>query len=115
MKRLARILGVVGGVAAVVWAMRDRLISITAPREPEPPRFRVVTPPSAPPPAVSSPDDLTAITGIGPVFSERLAGGGILTFGDLAGAGVDRVAELAGVPASRAEDWVVQASTFITG
>jgi predicted flap endonuclease-1-like 5' DNA nuclease len=109
MKRLARILGVVGGVAAVVWAMRDRLISITAPREPQPPRFRVVTPPSAPPVSGGASDDLTQVVGIGPVFSERLTAAGILTFGDLATAGVDRAAQITGVPVSRAEGWITQA------
>ncbi|HUO47051.1 MAG TPA: hypothetical protein VM470_09505 [Acidimicrobiia bacterium] len=42
MKRLLRFIAVVGAVAGVAWAMRDRLISIPAPREESPPSFRVV-------------------------------------------------------------------------
>ncbi len=114
MKRLARILGVVGGVVAVVWAMRDRLISITAPREPEPPRFRVVTPPSSPGavPPPSGSDDLTEIVGIGPVFADRLTAAGISRFVDLARAGAERAADIAGVPVSRAESWISQAEAL---
>lgn len=41
MKRLLRSIAVIGGLAGVVWAMRERLISIPAAREPEPPEFRV--------------------------------------------------------------------------
>jgi hypothetical protein len=39
-KRIIRTLAVIGGVVGVVWAMRERLISIPAGREPEPPEFR---------------------------------------------------------------------------
>jgi hypothetical protein len=40
-KRLLRTIAVIGGVVGVVWAMRERLISIPAAREPEPPEFRL--------------------------------------------------------------------------
>jgi hypothetical protein len=43
MKRFLRVLAVVGGVAGIIWAMRDRLISISAARDEQPPRFRVVS------------------------------------------------------------------------
>ena len=46
MKRFARLLGILGGLVAVIWAMRDRFISLTIPREPEPPAFR--SPPDEP-------------------------------------------------------------------
>ncbi|MDH4308619.1 MAG: helix-hairpin-helix domain-containing protein [Acidimicrobiia bacterium] len=111
MKKLARFLGVLGGVAAVVWAMRERFVSIAAPREPEPPTFRVVTPPSQPP-RPQDPDDLTAVNGIGPVFARRLMEGGISTFSDLATAETARVIELTGVTDQKAADWIQQASTL---
>jgi predicted flap endonuclease-1-like 5' DNA nuclease len=113
-KRLAKVVGVVSGVIAVVWAMRDRLISITAPREPEPPRFRVVTPPSSPRAGAPPPrsDDLTDIVGIGPVFADRLTIAGILGFADLARAGAARAAEITGVPVTRAEGWISQAEAL---
>ena len=108
-KKLARLVGVVGGVAAVIWAMRERLVSIAAPREPEPPRFRVVTPPSEPP--QPGKDDLTLINGIGPVFAERLQDAGIASFRDLSEAGAERAADVTGVPVSRAVPWVTEAVT----
>lgn len=111
MKRLARIVGVLGGVAAVVWAMRERFVSIATPREPEPPTFRVVTSPSIPP-RPSDPDDLTEVNGIGPVFARRLMEGGISTFTELAAASPDRLAELTGVPESRVTDWISQADAW---
>jgi hypothetical protein len=39
-KRLLRTIAVIGGVVGVVWALRERLISIPAAREPEQPEFR---------------------------------------------------------------------------
>jgi hypothetical protein len=39
-KRIVRTLAVIGGVVGVVWALRERLISIPAAREPDPPEFR---------------------------------------------------------------------------
>lgn len=109
MKKLARLVGIVGGVAAVLWAMRDRLISIAAPREPEPPKFRVVTSPP-----MKAEDDLTEVVGIGPVFAARLSAAGITSFRAMVGAGVDRVAEAAEVPVSRAQGWISQASALST-
>ena len=111
-KKLARLVGVVGGVAAIIWAMRERLVSIASPREPEPPRVRVVTPPSEPPAAGD--DDLTLINGIGPVFSERLKDAGISSFQALYEAGADRAADVTGVPVSRAEPWIAEAQTRST-
>lgn len=91
--------------------MRDRFVSIAAPREPEPPTFRVVTPPSEPPTDRGpQADDLTEVNGIGPVFARRLMEAGISTFADLAGAAPDRVAEIVGVPEPRAVEWIEQAA-----
>jgi hypothetical protein len=42
MKRLLRVVAVLAGLAGLAWAMRERLISIPAPREETPPTFRVV-------------------------------------------------------------------------
>lgn len=110
MKRVGRVIGFIGGAAAVLWAMRDRLISIAAPAEPEPPRFRVVPPPPSMPPTDSVMDDLTVVTGIGPVFAARLRAAGIDTFEKLAATDDDRLAEIADVPVSRVEGWRDQAS-----
>ncbi len=96
MKRLAKILGVFGGIAAVIWAIRDRFISVAISREPEPPTFR--SPPSSPP--------VDTIDGIGPVFAQRLIAAGIDNVSRLAGASPDLVAEAAGVSGARARTWI---------
>lgn len=102
MKRLAKILGIIGGLAAIVWAMRDRFISVAISREPEPPSFRV--------PDHSSNQPVERIDGIGPVFAKRLGAAGIDTVSRLAGASPDTVAEAAGVSAARARAWIEQAA-----
>ncbi|MFO7300057.1 MAG: helix-hairpin-helix domain-containing protein [Actinomycetes bacterium] len=102
MKRLAKIFGAIAGIAAVIWAMRDRFISVAISREPQPPSFRV------PAPAEEAPVDV--IDGIGPVFARRLSEAGIPTVSRLAQASPDAVAEAAGVSAARARSWIEQAS-----
>jgi predicted flap endonuclease-1-like 5' DNA nuclease len=97
MKRLAKVIGFVGGIAAVIWAVRDRFISVAISREPEPPSFKVA--PSASPPVDS-------IDGIGPVFAQRLTQAGLATVEALAAASPDRVAEAASVSAARARTWI---------
>lgn len=96
MKRLAKVIGFIGAAAAVVWAMRDRFISVATSREPSPPSFK----------KVATADQVDVIDGIGPVFAERLSGAGIALVTDLAGATPDRVAEAAGVSAARARNWI---------
>jgi hypothetical protein len=100
-KRLAKILGVVGGIAAVAWAIRDRFVSVAISREPVPPSFRVGETPNSGP--------VDSIEGIGPVFAQRLAAAGITDVGRLAGASPDLVAEAAGVSGARARTWIEQA------
>lgn len=96
MKRLATIIGFLGGVAAVIWAMRDRFISVAISREPQPPAFKA-EPPSPP---------VSTIDGIGPVFAERLTSAGLGSVKKLAEASPDRVAEAASVSAARARTWI---------
>jgi predicted flap endonuclease-1-like 5' DNA nuclease len=102
MKKMAKIIGIVGGAAAVLWAMRDRFISVAISREPETPTFRAVRPsePSA---------GIDAIDGIGPVFATRLKEAGLASVADLAAATPDSVAEAAGVSVARAKTWIAQA------
>lgn len=130
MKRLARIVAIIGGIVAVIWAMRDRFISVAISREPEPPSFRVhepagkIPPPSAEattrtastatsePPVQAAPntsdggDDVTEVKGIGPVFAGRLADAGITDVAQLATARPEKVAAAARVALSRAAGWV---------
>ncbi|MFQ5966136.1 MAG: helix-hairpin-helix domain-containing protein [Acidimicrobiia bacterium] len=102
MRRLIKALGVLAGLGAAVWLMRDRIVSLTVAREPEPPTFRT--------PAPRPPDDLTAIHGIGPTYAERLSAAGIRRFSDLAASSPAHVSEVAGVSEARAQDWVEQAA-----
>lgn len=105
-KRLARILGVIGGIGALVWAMRERLISVAISREPEPPAFRVSGQTPAPAGATGS---ITDVSGIGPVYATRLAAIGVDSLSDLADADPEEVAAGAQVPVSRARVWVAAA------
>lgn len=102
MKRLAKIVGIVGGLVAIVWAMRDRFISVAISREPQPPAFRA--------PPVETDLEVETIDGIGPVFAKRLSAAGIGTVSRLAAASPDTVAEAAGVSAARARSWIDQAA-----
>jgi predicted flap endonuclease-1-like 5' DNA nuclease len=101
MRRIAKVVGFIGGALAVVWAMRDRFISVATSREPEPPAFRGDKDSS---PAVDT------IDGIGPVFAERLGAAGIKDVASLAAANPDQVAEAASVSAARARTWIQLAS-----
>lgn len=94
----------------MLWAMRDRLISIAAPAEPEPPRFRVVESPPEMPSTDSVTDDLTQVNGIGPVFASRLRAAGIDTFAKLAASDDATLARVADVAETRVEGWRDQAA-----
>ncbi len=101
MKKLAKVVGFVGGAIAVVWAMRDRFISVATSREPKPPAFRTDQSVAVP---------VTSIEGIGPVFAKRLEGAGLGDVESLAAANADQVAEAASVSAARARTWIELAS-----
>jgi predicted flap endonuclease-1-like 5' DNA nuclease len=104
MNRVWKIVGIVGGIAALVWAMRDRFISVATSREPEPPSFRT--------PKHENGAPIEAIEGIGPVFARRLGAAGIGDVGRLASASPDLVAEAAGVSGARARAWIDQARNW---
>lgn len=103
-KHILRVGGVVVGLGAAVWALRDRLLP--APEIPDgpPPRFR--TAPTSPVVV----NDLTEVKGIGPVYAQRLVDAGITTFVALANADVAAVAGAADVSESRAASWIGQAA-----
>ncbi len=109
LKQVLRIGGVVIGLGAAVWALRDKLLP--APEIPEgpPPRFRTGTA-GAGNADSGAEDDLTEVKGIGPVYSERLAEAGVTSFAELAAADVAAVAGAAGVSESVAASWMEQAA-----
>jgi predicted flap endonuclease-1-like 5' DNA nuclease len=99
LSKVAKVVGFVGGVAALIWAMRDRFISVAVSREPEPPAFRSW-------PAEST--GLESVNGIGPTYAQRLREAGYAKPRDLVEADVAEIARIAGVSASRAQSWLEQ-------
>lgn len=100
-------LGLLGALGAVIWAARDRFFTLTLPRESEPPTFREGSP------ASKDAHDLTAIAGIGPVFSERLKRAGVGTWSDLAKAEPEHIAEVTGASRVRATGWIAEAANRV--
>ncbi|MEX0797766.1 MAG: helix-hairpin-helix domain-containing protein [Acidimicrobiia bacterium] len=101
--KVAKVVGFVGGVVALVWAMRDRFISVAVSREPEPPAFKNATDMGS---AVVS--ELESINGIGSTYADRLRAAGYNTAADLAGADPEQIAQIAGVGTTRARSWLDQ-------
>jgi len=108
LSKLARWVGIVGGVGGAAWLVRDRFISLALPREPEPPTFR--PPPVPSETRHSAADDLTEIAGIGPVFSDRLAAQSINSWRGLAERTPTEIAEITGAAESRAAGWIAEAA-----
>lgn len=105
MKKLVKVLGLLVAAGAVIWAMRDRFISVTAAREPETPHFRAAD-------RAEAGASIDAVNGIGPVFASRLSDAGLKYVSDLASASTDTVAEVAGVSSARARSWIEQAQSL---
>lgn len=107
--------------------MRDRLVSVAIPREPQPPALRAPNRPvrqtadlepsgtgheyEEPAP----PQSVTDVNGIGPVYATRLEAAGIATLSDLARNEAETVAEAAAVPVSRATGWIESAQALVKG
>jgi len=104
MKNAIRIAGVVAGLAAAAWALRDRMLPDPAPPTAHPPSFRTGGDGSA--------DDLTHIKGIGPAFAQRLTDAGISTFSELAAAESSDVAEVSNTTESAAQRWIDDAASM---
>jgi predicted flap endonuclease-1-like 5' DNA nuclease len=106
-KTFLRITGVVVGLGAAAWALRDKLLPAPAVPEGPPPKFRTApSKPSAP----TGPADLTEVKGIGPVYAERLVAAGFDTIAALAGGDAEAIGNAAGVSADTAKKWVKAAS-----
>jgi predicted flap endonuclease-1-like 5' DNA nuclease len=105
MNRLAKIVGIVGAGVALIWAMRDRFISVAASREPEPPVLRSTN-------ARTESPAIDTVDGIGPVLAGRLKLAGIDDVAKLAVSTPDTIAEAAGVSGARARAWIEQARSL---
>lgn len=106
LKTFLRIAGVIVGLGAAAWALRDKLLPAPAVPEGPPPKFRT----SPAKPSAAGPDDLTKITGIGPVYAERIVDAGYDSYAALIAAGAEAVGAAAGVSAETAEKWVKSAA-----
>lgn len=95
MRGLLRILALLGGLAAVGWAVRRRFVSVALPREPTPPEIQAAS--------------VTDVKGIGPTYATRLESHHISTLESLADAEAEEVAAAADVTVERAGDWIAQA------
>ncbi|MEN8235178.1 MAG: helix-hairpin-helix domain-containing protein [Actinomycetota bacterium] len=104
LKQILRVGGVVVGLGAAVWALRDKLLPAPGIPDGPPPRFRTGN--GAP----SNGDGITSIKGVGPVYAERLEKAGIASLADLASADMAAVSDAAGVSESTATAWMEQAA-----
>ncbi len=106
----------------VIQPERGQSITITDERPPAVtarPAAPVAAPPSSASPKptkaakAATPDDLTAIKGIGPVFAKRLNEAGITTFAGLAAASADQLREMtSATAAAKPEEWIAQAQSM---
>lgn len=70
--------------------------------------------PAADEPVFTHPAPVTEISGIGPSYSERLAGADIVTVGELASADPEAVAAEADISETRLTGWIEQAKELAT-
>jgi hypothetical protein len=107
--RLTKVIGITGAVAAVVWLLRDRIITVGLERDEEPPRFRTASPGSSPPEESQPSMPVTDISGIGPTYAARLEKAGIADARSLAASEAETVAAAASVSKDRASQWIDEA------
>jgi predicted flap endonuclease-1-like 5' DNA nuclease len=98
MKNAIRIAGVVAGLAAAAWAVRDRMLPAPEAPTDTPPRFRSGSTPTM--------DDLTEIKGVGPAFASRLSEADIVSFADLAKQEADELSEAVNTTPETAQRWI---------
>lgn len=101
-RNLLKVAGVLAGLGAAAWALRDRMLPQPEISAETAPKFRTG----------SSSDDLTLINGIGPVYRDRLVAAGIETFAALGASESEEIAETAGTSSSVAAGWVKSAQSM---
>jgi predicted flap endonuclease-1-like 5' DNA nuclease len=108
MNKFIRLLLTLGVAAGVVWLLRDKIVPAPQPPLAQPPPFRQ---PTSPPLAVDepTPDDITEVKGIGPVYKARLQELGITTFAALASADAAAISEHLEISGNQVDDWISQA------
>lgn len=107
-------------IALLLIALAAVAVIVSRLRRPEPAApeaglpGRPVPRPTPAPAAPAAVDDLAEVSGIGPVYSSRLAEAGITTFAGLAAADAAAVADATGATPRRAADWIAQAAALAT-
>lgn len=115
MKKLLKFVVFVGALAGAAWALRDQLMPPPQTPTGSPPAFRTSPPSSTPAPRAERlepevGDDLTRVSGVGPVRMGLLSEAGISSFAQLAAADAAELAEQLGVAISQTSDWINQAA-----
>lgn len=107
MKRLLKIFAFLGGLGAVGWLFRNRVVAVTMNREPEVPR-------PAPEPASAAvyKGDLTSIEGIGNADALLLEAAGVGTVEALSLAETAELANRTGIPEVHLAGWIESAAAL---
>jgi predicted flap endonuclease-1-like 5' DNA nuclease len=108
MKKLMKLIVFLGVVAAVGYALRDRLMPPPQAPSSSPPPFRTTDDGHSV--LAQGADDLQRINGIGPVRVQQLGDIGVTGFAELADADAVDLAAKLGVSVAQTEDWIEQAA-----
>jgi predicted flap endonuclease-1-like 5' DNA nuclease len=112
-RNLIRFTGVIVGLGAAVWALRDRLLPAPEIHDEPPPRFREAatrTVSAATAEAIES--SLTDIKGVGPVTADKLIRAGFTDISKVAGAKPAVLADAVGTSESVADKWITSAKSL---
>jgi len=101
-RNVLKVVGVLAGLCAAAWALRDRMLPQPEISTEPAPKFRTG----------SKSDDLTLIKGVGPVYRDKLSAAGIQTFSELAARNAEEIAQAAGTSSSVAASWVKSAQSM---
>ncbi len=107
-RNIIRTAGVIVGLGAAAWALRDRLLPSPVVPDEDPPAFRETAPD---PVAMDDHAELITLHGIGPATADRLKAAGIMNVPMLAAADAAEIAEAVGASVTTAERWIATAQS----
>lgn len=99
--------GFVAALAAVAWLYLKKEDEERQRQERQVQRTQAMPSPAA----TAEPDPLTEVTGIGPVYAQRLQDAGVRTFGQLAALSAEQIRAIVGIQPWQADvpSWIAQA------